>query len=63
MRELEKGQRQRPGGDPHGTVQTVYLLSRHVIAPEAGGGAQILGQGVERLGLLVEEPHLERRGR
>lgn len=39
-----------------------YLLVRDVIAPKASGGAQVFGQGVERLGLLVEKPYLEGRG-
>lgn len=38
-----------------------YLLGHHVIAPEAGGGTQIFGERIERLRLLVEEPHLERK--
>lgn len=38
-----------------------YLLGRYVIASKAGGGTQIFGQRVEGLGLLVEEPYLERK--
>lgn len=36
-----------------------HLLGRHVRAPEARGGAQVLAQRVEGLRPLAEEPHLE----
>lgn len=35
-----------------------YLLALDIISPEACGEAQVFGQRVERLGFLVEKPHL-----
>lgn len=39
----------------------IYLLGHYVIASKASGGAQVFGQGIERLGLLVEKPYLGRK--
>lgn len=36
-----------------------YLLALDIISPEACGETQVFGQRVERLGFLVEKPHLE----
>lgn len=46
---------------PWSQCKHTYLLGRYIVASEARGGAQVLAQRVQRLGLLVEEPHLERK--
>ena len=38
-----------------------HLFGRHIIASKASGGTQIFHQRIERLGLLVENPDLERK--
>lgn len=38
-----------------------HLFGRHIIASKASGGTQIFHQRIERLGLLVEKPDLERK--
>ena len=55
-----------PGTSPPSTSsmkqsKESHLFGRHIIASKASGGTQIFHQRIERLGLLVEKPDLERK--